>query len=471
MRPLLITDGAHLKGTYKGTNLVLVGMDGNNQIVPIAIGVSQGETGESWTWFLLKFKECIGEVPNLAIIMDRHPTIILAYNTISPNAFHGYCCRHLMMNCKMKSDKLQAIYWKTCKAYTPEEFQRRVSDLRGFRPEAYKKLEEAGFKTWSRAMCPTDRYNYMTSNSAESINNLTRHVRKAPITQLMEWYKALLQKWYCARRDKYKDSDANTLSDWATHKVMDRMQKSAHWKVLRIDYGIPCGHVISISRKIGCTDCSHLALGWFRKTTLYSTYQDLVYPVGEPSSWVRPDGLQVVKPPNMNFRIAGRPKNTDRIKSQREEPIQVRCSRCGVRGHNRTTCHEPIANYQDSTQPRLKRSRQTRKESNIHVDLGGHSQEYEAAYTNTYVRSQKFEAAYTNNYVRSLEYEAAYTNNYVRSQEYEAAYTNNYVRSQEYEATYTNNYVSTQEYEATYNNMDGGLQGYRSTYNNMNGSS
>ncbi|GJT92048.1 transposase, MuDR, MULE transposase domain protein [Tanacetum coccineum] len=363
-------------------------------------------TGESWTWFLLKFKECIGEVPNLAIITDRHPAIILACNTIFPNAFHGYCCRHLMMNCKMKSDKLQAIYWKTCKAYTPEEFQRRVSDLRGFRPEAYKKLEEAGFETWSRAMCPADRYNYMTSNSAESINNLTRHVRKAPITQLMEWYRALLQKWYCARRDKYKDSDANTLSDWATHKVMDQMQKSAHWNVLEIEYGrlyqvddrrrvhqvdltsrtctchkwqlsgIPCGHVIAVSRKIGCTVYSHLALGWFRKTTLYSTYQDLVYPMGEPSSWVRPDGLQVVKPPNMNFRTAGRPKNTDSIKSQGEEPIQ-----------------------------------------------------------------------------------------------YEAAYTNNYVRSQEYEATYTNNYVSTQEYEAAYNNKDGGSQGYQSTYNNMNGSS
>ncbi|GJU74415.1 transposase, MuDR, MULE transposase domain protein [Tanacetum coccineum] len=326
MRPLLITDGAHLKGTYKGKNLVLVRMDGNNQIVPIATGVSQGETRESWTWFLLKFKECIGEVPNLAIITDRHPAIILACNTIFPNAFHG-------------------------------------------------------------------------------------HVRKAPITQLMEWYRALLQKWYCARRNKYKDSDANTLSDWATHKVMDRMQKSAHWKVLEIEYGrlyqvddrrrvhqvdltfctctcrkwqlssIPCGHVIAVSIKKGCTDCSHLALGWFRKTTLYSTYQDLVYPVGEPSSWVRPDGLQVVKPPNMNFRTSGRPKNTDRIKSQGEEPIQVRCSRCGVRGHNKTACHEPIANYQ-----------------------------YKATYTNNYVRPQEYETTYNNMYGGSQGYEAAYTN-------------------------------------------------------------
>ncbi|GJT64930.1 phospholipase-like protein [Tanacetum coccineum] len=46
--------------TYIGINLVAVGMDGNNQIIPITTGVSQGETGESWTWFLRKLKECIG---------------------------------------------------------------------------------------------------------------------------------------------------------------------------------------------------------------------------------------------------------------------------------------------------------------------------------------------------------------------------------------------------------------------------
>ncbi|GKE96800.1 transposase, MuDR, MULE transposase domain protein, partial [Tanacetum coccineum] len=60
--------------------------DGNNQIIPIATGVSQGETEESWTWFMLKLKECIGEVPNLAIISDRHPGIILACKMVFPNA-------------------------------------------------------------------------------------------------------------------------------------------------------------------------------------------------------------------------------------------------------------------------------------------------------------------------------------------------------------------------------------------------
>nr|GEU67125.1 transposase, MuDR, MULE transposase domain protein [Tanacetum cinerariifolium] len=38
LRPVLMIDAAHLKGLYKGTNLVVVAMDGNNQIVPIAFG-------------------------------------------------------------------------------------------------------------------------------------------------------------------------------------------------------------------------------------------------------------------------------------------------------------------------------------------------------------------------------------------------------------------------------------------------
>ncbi|GJW85180.1 transposase, MuDR, MULE transposase domain protein [Tanacetum coccineum] len=38
MRPLIIIDGAHLKGNYSGTNLLAVGMDGNNQILPLATG-------------------------------------------------------------------------------------------------------------------------------------------------------------------------------------------------------------------------------------------------------------------------------------------------------------------------------------------------------------------------------------------------------------------------------------------------
>ncbi|GKB71600.1 transposase, MuDR, MULE transposase domain protein [Tanacetum coccineum] len=121
-------------------------MDGNNQIIPIATGVSQGETGELWTWFLKKLKECIGEVPNLAKISDKHYAITLACNTVFLNSFHGYCCRHLMMNCGMQSDKFKELYWKTCKAYSPEDFKKLMSDILAVRPDAHQKLVDAGIE-------------------------------------------------------------------------------------------------------------------------------------------------------------------------------------------------------------------------------------------------------------------------------------------------------------------------------------
>ncbi|GJZ55348.1 transposase, MuDR, MULE transposase domain protein, partial [Tanacetum coccineum] len=89
LRPLLIIDATHLKGQYKGTNLVAVGMDGNKQIVPIAFGIYKGEIGPCWSWWMSVLKEFIGDNPNLLFISDRHPAIALAVRNEFPLAFHA----------------------------------------------------------------------------------------------------------------------------------------------------------------------------------------------------------------------------------------------------------------------------------------------------------------------------------------------------------------------------------------------
>ena len=200
LRPLLIIDATHLKGQYKGTNLVAVGMDGNNQIVPIAFGICKGETGPSWSWWMSVLKECIGDNHNLLFISDRHAAIALAVRNEFPLAFHAVCCRHLMMNISLKTKKIKGQYWKTCKAYTPQEFTRNMDILQAVQPDAYHKLIEAGPERWSRAHCPLTRYNYMTSNSVESVNACTVLTRKLPVTKLAETYRAMLQDWYFERQ-------------------------------------------------------------------------------------------------------------------------------------------------------------------------------------------------------------------------------------------------------------------------------
>ncbi|GJT53317.1 transposase, MuDR, MULE transposase domain protein [Tanacetum coccineum] len=89
LRPVLMIDVAHLKGLYKGTNLVAVAMNGNNQIVPISFGICKGETDPCWSWWMSVLKECIGDNLNLLFISDRHVAIALAVEKEFPLAFHA----------------------------------------------------------------------------------------------------------------------------------------------------------------------------------------------------------------------------------------------------------------------------------------------------------------------------------------------------------------------------------------------
>jgi hypothetical protein len=49
---VLSIDGTFLTGKYKGTLLVAIAADANNQLLPIAYGLAEGENKDSWLWFL-----------------------------------------------------------------------------------------------------------------------------------------------------------------------------------------------------------------------------------------------------------------------------------------------------------------------------------------------------------------------------------------------------------------------------------
>jgi len=51
-RPIIGLDGCFLKGYYGGQLLTVIGTDPNDQILPIAYAVVEGETKETWAWFL-----------------------------------------------------------------------------------------------------------------------------------------------------------------------------------------------------------------------------------------------------------------------------------------------------------------------------------------------------------------------------------------------------------------------------------
>ncbi|RVW91315.1 Serine/threonine-protein phosphatase 7 long form-like [Vitis vinifera] len=79
-RPVLSIDGTHLYGKYKGTLLIAMGCDGNNQLFPLAFSITEGENTDSWSWFLACIRVGVTQRKGLCLISDRHPGIIAAVN-------------------------------------------------------------------------------------------------------------------------------------------------------------------------------------------------------------------------------------------------------------------------------------------------------------------------------------------------------------------------------------------------------
>ncbi|KAM0863573.1 hypothetical protein ACQ4PT_044516 [Festuca glaucescens] len=59
-RPLICIDGCHIKTRYKGNLLTAVGIDPNDCIYPIAMGLVEFECTSSWEWFLTTLRDDLG---------------------------------------------------------------------------------------------------------------------------------------------------------------------------------------------------------------------------------------------------------------------------------------------------------------------------------------------------------------------------------------------------------------------------
>ena len=49
---VLSIDGTHLYGKFKGTLMIAMGCDRNNQLFPLAFAITEGKNFDSWGWFL-----------------------------------------------------------------------------------------------------------------------------------------------------------------------------------------------------------------------------------------------------------------------------------------------------------------------------------------------------------------------------------------------------------------------------------
>ena len=216
-RPVLSIDGTFLTGKYKGTLLVAIAADANNQLLPIAYALVESENKDSWLWFLSCLK--IGVVrnrPNVCIISDRNKGLLSALNIIkqSPDPEWGWpdletrwCMRHLAANfySKFKNKEWFKQFKRMCMQKTTAKMNAIWAGINAqIERAALPGRTTINLSQWITGNCPDlvkwaqahdtgARYGIMTSNMSEVYNGVLKGVRALPVTALIHetWNRTL----------------------------------------------------------------------------------------------------------------------------------------------------------------------------------------------------------------------------------------------------------------------------------------
>ncbi|EEE54614.1 hypothetical protein OsJ_01853 [Oryza sativa Japonica Group] len=242
-RPVLRIDGTFLTGKYRGQILTAIGVDGNNQVLPLAFAFVESENTDSWYWFLKLVKtKVVGMRPNVCLIHDRHAGILRAIEELQFGSMErGYpgvwehvqsrwCMRHMGANFfkQFKNKELMNMFKRLCNQNQEKKFNElwkrldeltaKCSDQRAAAPSTAvadppqalgplptdsatlvrkTELEIRKFsqwilhepkEKWAKAYDTGGaRYGIMTTNLAEVYNWVMRGVRGLPLVGIVEF--------------------------------------------------------------------------------------------------------------------------------------------------------------------------------------------------------------------------------------------------------------------------------------------
>nr|KYP42750.1 Sporozoite surface protein 2 [Cajanus cajan] len=393
-RPIIGLDGCFLKGYYGGQILAAVGRDPNEQMLPICFAVVEGETKESWEWFLRLlisdlggFSACV----NYTFISDQQKGLLPAINELLPGVDQRFCVRHLYNNFRKKfpGKKLKDLMWKAATATYPVAWEREMHEIKKVDVEAFKHLIQIPPRYWSKSRFkPNPKCDVLVNNMSEAFNSVIVDAREKPIVTMLEdmrlylmnrWAKnrknitlhqgdilpkilkkiekeSNLSKWWIpswAGEQVFEVKNVNLIGDKYTINLQVQECSCRKWMLT----GLPCCHAISCMRYMNL-DPKVFVPEYYKRATYEVVYQSMIYPVNGQQLWTKTWCPNVLPPPCK--KMPGRPKkrrNLEPWELKKDDTELTRrgcrrkCSRCKSFGHNKSTCKENPIHTHHPTQP------------------------------------------------------------------------------------------------------------------------
>ena len=208
-RPILSIDGTHLYGKYKGTLLISMRCDGNNQLFILEFAITEGKNIDNWGWFLACIRNRVTQRTRICVISDRQPGIMATMSDpylgrVAPSAYHRICMRHPASNfmTRFKDKLLKKLVCIAALVSTQRKFNKHMATIGRINFEAQQWLEAIPFQLRALSHDGGRRYGIMTTNMSEVFNNVLKGSRSLPFTALVQLTFFHLNSYFVARMEQ-----------------------------------------------------------------------------------------------------------------------------------------------------------------------------------------------------------------------------------------------------------------------------